>query len=50
MRLAGPGKAYPPPVVDEGSGKGRRRLWLKTDLDRAIGLVADNDRDPPEVE
>jgi hypothetical protein len=35
------------PVVDEGSGKGRRRLWLKADLDRAIGLVADNDADPP---
>lgn len=50
LRLVGPGKAYPPPVVDEGSGKGRRRLWLKTDLDLAIGLIADNDTDPPEVE
>lgn len=41
------GSEYPPPVVDEGTGKGRRRLWLKRDLDRAIGLASDSEKDPP---
>lgn len=36
LRLVG--KEYPHPVVDEGSGKGRRRLWLKMDLDRSLGI------------
>ena len=36
--LARVGKEYPLPVVDEGTGKGRRRLWLKADLDRVLGL------------
>jgi hypothetical protein len=45
LRLVGPGKEYPLPVVDEGSGKGRRRLWLKTDLDKAIG-IANGGEDP----
>jgi len=40
LRLVG--KEYPHPVIDTGSGKGRRLLWLKTDLDRAIGVS-----DPP---
>jgi hypothetical protein len=48
LRLVG--KEYPSPAVDTGFGKGRRRLWLKTDLDRCLGLIADNDVDPPEVE
>lgn len=48
LRLVG--QSYPAPVVDEGSGKGRRRLWLRTDLDRAIGLDADNDAVPPVAE
>lgn len=48
LRLVG--KEYPRPSVDTGSGKGRRRLWLKMDLDRHLGLAADNDVDPPEVE
>ena len=41
------GQEYPAPVVDEGSGKGRRRLWLKRDLDRAIGLADGVESDPP---
>jgi len=40
------GTEYPQPVVDEGSGKGRRRLWLKQDLDRKLGIL-DDGRDPP---
>jgi hypothetical protein len=44
------GKEYPNPIVDTGSGKGRRRLWLKSDLDRCLGLIAANDSDPPERE
>jgi len=47
LRLVG--KEYPQPVVDEGSGKGRRRLWLKDDLDRHLG-IGDIGRDPPERE
>lgn len=43
------GKDYPAPVVDEGSGKGRRRIWLKRDLDRVLGLD-DGNSDPPELE
>ncbi len=30
------GTEYPMPVVDEGVGKGRRRLWLKAHLERAV--------------
>lgn len=41
------GREYPAPVVDEGTGKGRRRLWLKRDLDRAIGLEGGAEIDPP---
>lgn len=33
------GSEYPRPVIDQGTGKGRRRLWLKADLDRAIGAI-----------
>lgn len=36
LRLVG--KEYPLPAVDKGTGKGRRRLWLKEDLDRALGI------------
>lgn len=36
--LARVGVEYPPPVVDDGRGKGRRRLWLKKDLDRHLGI------------
>lgn len=43
------GTDYPQPRVDEGTGKGRRRLWLRRDLDRAIGL-ADDGADPPVAE
>jgi len=41
------GVEYPRPVVDDGTGKGRRRLWLKRDLDRhmGIGLTAAAARD-----
>lgn len=38
LRLVG--KEYPYPVVDEGTGKGRRRLWLKADLDRHLGITS----------
>lgn len=45
LRLVG--REYPLPSVDAGSGRGRRRLWLKTDLDKAIGIVSDDgDPDP----
>lgn len=37
LRLVG--KEYPLPTVDKGTGKGRRRLWLKEDLDRALGIA-----------
>jgi hypothetical protein len=37
--LARVGREYPAPVVSEG----RRRLWLRKDLDRAMGLT-DEDR------
>lgn len=47
LRLVG--KEYPPPAVDRGTGKGRRRLWLKVDLDRHLG-IADDGRDPPAAE
>lgn len=30
------GSEYPLPVVDEGIGKGRRRLWLKEHLEKAV--------------
>lgn len=41
------GKEYPLPAVDTGSGKGRRRIWLKTDLDRHMGLeIAGGDPEP----
>ncbi len=36
LRLVG--KEYPLPAIDKGIGKGRRRLWLKEDLDRALGI------------
>lgn len=36
LRLVG--KEYPLPAIDRGIGKGRRRLWLKEDLDRALGI------------
>jgi len=48
LRLVG--KEYPKPVVDTGSGKGRRMLWLKSDLDRAIGVENGENIDPPEAE
>ena len=48
LRLVG--KEYPSPAVDIGVGKGRRRLWLKRDLDRHLGLSDDSGVDPPEVE
>ena len=44
------GIEYPMPVVDDGYGKGKRRLWLRSDLDRAIGNFGDADADPPEVD
>jgi hypothetical protein len=47
LRLVG--KEYPSPVVDEGTGKGRRRLWLKSDLDRHLGIGGD-EIDPPVAE
>jgi hypothetical protein len=37
LRLVG--KEYPLPAIDKGTGKGRRRLWLKDDLDRALGIA-----------
>jgi len=48
LRLVG--KEYPAPAVDTGTGKGRRRLWRRVDLDRAIGVDVDDGRDPPELE
>lgn len=30
------GSEYPRPVVDEGIGKGRRRLWLREHLEKAV--------------
>ena len=42
------GTEYPAPVLDEGYGKGRRQLWLKADLDRALGLQSLADQDMPE--
>lgn len=36
------GSEYPMPVVDEGVGKGRRRLWLKAHLERAV-LIGEDD-------
>lgn len=48
LRLVG--KEYPLPAVDTGSGKGRRRLWLKRDLDRVLGLAADEPSVTPEAE
>lgn len=46
------GTEYPKPVVDSGSGKGRRMIWAKADLDRALGIPPGytNDPDPPEAE
>ncbi|QKC83483.1 hypothetical protein EB232_19380 [Mesorhizobium sp. NZP2077] len=41
------GTEYPDPIVDEGTGKGRRRLWLKSHLDNRLGLNLGNDVDPP---
>ena len=32
------GKEYPDPIVNQG----RRRLWLKTDLDKAIGNTTED--------
>lgn len=43
------GAEYPFPVVDDGTGKGRRRLWLKRDLDKAIDPEGGTDADPPEI-
>lgn len=41
------GTDYPAPAVDHGIGKGRKRLWLKTDLDKAIGIESgDGDPEP----
>ena len=37
----------PPEIAAGYAGKGRRRLWLKTDLDKAIGLGDEPDKDPP---
>lgn len=34
------GSEYPLPVVDEGTGKGRRRLWLKEHLEKAVQTSA----------
>lgn len=33
------GTEYPPPNVNDG----RRRLWLRPDLDRAIGVALEDD-------
>lgn len=43
------GTEYPAPAVDDGTGKGRRLLWLKADLDRAIGATEFGWL-PPEIE
>ncbi|WP_192252073.1 hypothetical protein [Mesorhizobium silamurunense] len=48
MRLVG--TEYPEPVVDTGSGKGRRRLWLKRDLDKVLGLAEGEPSVTPEAE
>lgn len=47
LRLVG--TEYPEPTIDCGSGKGRRRLWLRRDLDKAIGLETVDERDDPPV-
>ncbi|MCQ8781661.1 hypothetical protein [Mangrovibrevibacter kandeliae] len=39
------GSEYPRPVVDEGSGKGRRRLWLRADLERAVLMRGGEEED-----
>lgn len=31
------GTEYPAPVIDEGYGKGRRRLWMRWHIDEMIG-------------
>jgi hypothetical protein len=44
------GTEYPLPVIDEGKGKGRRRLWLKNHLDSKLGIVGGGgDLDPPQA-
>lgn len=43
------GDEYPQPAIDEGVGRGRRQLWLKTALDRAIQVDEDGGGDPPEI-
>lgn len=43
------GTEYPRPAVDDGAGKGRRRLWLRRDLDQAIDPAGAIGADPPEV-
>jgi hypothetical protein len=43
------GREYPKPAIDEGVGRGRRRLWLKTSLDKAIHPEGGGDDDPPEI-
>ncbi len=48
LRLVG--TEYPEPVVDTGSGKGRRRLWLKRDLDKVLGLAEGEPSVTPEAE
>ena len=30
------GTEYPLPIVDDGIGRGRRRLWLREQLERAV--------------
>lgn len=45
--LARVGTEYPQPSVDDGAGRGWRRLWLKRDLNRAIGNWIDGEPDPP---
>lgn len=39
------GAEYPAPSIQEG----RRRLWRKVDLDRAMGLVTDEINDAADV-
>lgn len=41
------GPEYPLPAIDRGIGKGRRRLWLKRELDQAIGNLVEG-KDVPE--
>ncbi len=43
------GTEYPKPCVDEGTGKGKRQIWNKIDLDRVIGATEGSGIDPPEV-